>query len=236
MFTTAARLSGAALPRTATSGLTQSRAAIGSVRYQPLLVVRATSETEAKTPTPPPPAPKFCYGLPGSSAPMGEFDPLGFLQGKDEMTVRRYREAEVTHGRVSMLASLGFLVGENFNPLFDSKITGPAINHFQQVPGIFWTSIVFSIAMAEGWRLTYGWSNPIGENKANDASEVQSDLFSFKAGYYPGDIGFDPLGLKPKEKAAFDAMQTKELNNGRLAMIGIAGLVGQELATGTKAF
>jgi hypothetical protein len=36
-----------------------------------------------------------CFGLPGSSAPFGEFDPLGFLQGKDEMTVKRYREAEV---------------------------------------------------------------------------------------------------------------------------------------------
>jgi light-harvesting complex I chlorophyll a/b binding protein 1 len=115
------------------------------------------------------------------------------------------------------------------------RSAGPAINHFQQVPGIFWTSIVFGIAMAEGWRLTYGWTNPVGANKANDAGEVQGDLFSFKSGYYPGDIGFDPLGLKPQKKAEFDSMQTKELNNGRLAMIGVAGLVGQELATGTKA-
>jgi len=166
---------------------------------------------------------------------MGEFDPLGFLEGKDEMTVRRYREAEVTHGRVSMLAALGFLVGENFNPLFNSKITGPAINHFQQVPGIFWTSIVFAIAMAEGWRLTYGWVNPVGENSAKTSDELESSLFSFKAGYYPGDIGFDPLGLKPKDQAEFDSMQTKELNNGRLAMIAVAGLVAQELATGSKA-
>ena len=107
---------------------------------------------------------------------------------------------------------------------------GPAINHFQQVPGIFWTSIVFAIAMAEGWRLTYGWTNPVGENKEG------SGAFTFKDGYYPGDVGFDPLGLKPKDKAEFDTMQTKELNNGRLAMIAVAGFVGQELATGTKLF
>jgi len=31
-------------------------------------------------------------------------------------------------------------------------------------------------------------------------------------------------------------MQTKEINNGRLAMFAIAGMVGQELATGNKLF
>ena len=31
-------------------------------------------------------------------------------------------------------------------------------------------------------------------------------------------------------------METKELNHGRAAMIGIAGMVAQELATGAKLF
>lgn len=34
--------------------------------------------------------------------------------------------------------------------------------------------------------------------------------------YYPGDIGFDPLGLRPTDQAEFDIMATKELQNGRL--------------------
>ena len=45
----------------------------------------------------------------------------------------------------------------------------------------------------------------------------------------PGDIGFDPLGLKPTDPTEFATMQTKELQQGRLAMLGIAGMVAQEL-------
>ena len=41
----------------------------------------------------------------------------------------------------------------------------------------------------------------------------------------PGDYTFDPLGLFPKTKEAQDTMRLKELKNGRLAMIGIGGMV-----------
>lgn len=51
-----------------------------------------------------------------------------------------------------------------------------------------------------------------------------------------GNLGFDPLGLTPKSPAEFDLMRTKEVNNGRLAMIGIAGIVAQELVTSEKVF
>ncbi|CAN0114130.1 unnamed protein product, partial [Ectocarpus fasciculatus] len=50
-----------------------------------------------------------------------------------------------------------------------------------------------------------------------------------KEDYIPGDLGFDPLNLKPDDEEALDVMKTKELNNGRLAMIGIAGMLAQEL-------
>ena len=49
--------------------------------------------------------------------------------------------------------------------------------------------------------------------------------------YVPGDIGFDPLGLKPTDPEEFRIMQTKELQNGRLAMIAAAGFLAQEAVT-----
>merc|ERR1719359_325516 len=57
-----------------------------------------------------------------------------------------------------------------------------------------------------------------------------------KEDHTPGDLGFDPLGLKPTDPKEFREMQNKELNNGRLAMIAAAGMIGQELATGQKLF
>merc|ERR1712232_1121833 len=89
--------------------------------------------------------------LPGAIAPTGLFDPLGFLEKADYATALRYREAEVTHGRVSMLAVIGFfgekVEGSSF--LFDSQISGPAITHFFQVPDFFWTLLVGFIGALE---------------------------------------------------------------------------------------
>ncbi|KAL7519013.1 hypothetical protein ACHAWF_000210, partial [Thalassiosira exigua] len=50
--------------------------------------------------------------------------------------------------------------------------------------------------------------------------------------YIPGNLGFDPLGLKPADETEFVTMQTKELQNGRLAMLAAAGFMAQELADG----
>lgn len=52
------------------------------------------------------------------------------------------------------------------------------------------------------------------------------------ADYTPGDLGFDPLGLAPEDPEEFFEMQTKELQNGRLAMIAAAGFLAQEACDG----
>merc|ERR1712084_100045 len=90
--------------------------------------------------------------LPGALPPVGLFDPLGFAAKANDATLLRYREAEITHGRVAMLAAVGFLVGEKVEGssfLFDSQISGPAITHLSQVPTAFWTLLVGFIGALE---------------------------------------------------------------------------------------
>merc|ERR1719472_771842 len=104
-------------------------------------------------------APEFAYGLPGGANILGEWDPAGFLEGKDKDTVFKYREAELTHGRVAMLASLGFLVQENFHPLFSGD-GGPAIEQIPALPPALWFLMTLGIGAAEALRIQKGWANP----------------------------------------------------------------------------
>ena len=73
----------------------------------------------------------FCFGLPGAIAPAGEFDPAGLLGDRSKAEVYRWRESELTHGRVAMLASAGFLTQPFFHPLGESLgCTRCTIGHF----------------------------------------------------------------------------------------------------------
>merc|ERR1719261_1692811 len=175
-----------------------------------------------------PAAPAFSVDtIPGALEPVGLFDPLGFAAKADEATLKRYREAELTHGRVAMLATVGFLVGEAVESktfFFNGEVTGPAITHLAQVNPTFWFILTIGIARAEVERARIGWVEP--ENTPYDKPGLLRDS------YTPGDIGFDPLGLKPEDPEEFLALQNKELQNGRLAMIGAAGFLAQELVDG----
>ena len=81
------------------------------------------AEESVEPPAPPPLGPtlngwtpdasKPCFGLPGALAPLGYFDPLGLCKDRDLVGVKRFREAEIMHGRVAMMATVGYLIGEN---------------------------------------------------------------------------------------------------------------------------
>lgn len=119
-----------------------------------------------------------------------------------------------------MLATMGYLFGELTEGPFGIK--GPANDQLQQVPLPAFVLLTVGIAAAELKRARIGWVEP-------DLGQWTKTLWTLRENYYPGDIGFDPLGLKPEDGKEFANMQTKELQHGRLAMIGVAGMCSQEL-------
>jgi len=164
-----------------------------------------------------------CYGLPGSSSPFGFFDPLGFTKDMDLKGVKRFREAEIMHGRVAMMATIGYLIGENTPTIAYGMDVHHTIanNQLQEVSASVLLPLFVAINLAEALRANAGWVEP-----------GAGSLFTLREKYYPGDIGFDPFGLKPDNAKDFANMQTKELNNGRLAMLAVAGMCVQEQING----
>jgi len=162
--------------------------------------------------------------LPGIVPPVGLFDPLGLAERATPNLLRKYREAELTHGRIAMLASLGFFAGEavqGATPLFEGKVSGAGITQLGQVPAGFWitfTVVAFAIETFRVQKMVYDPTTcpPELKNKYNPE-------------YTFGDIGFDPFGLKPEDPEELKLMQTKELQNGRLAMLASSGFLAQEL-------
>ena len=126
-----------------------------------------------------------------------------------------------------MLATIGFLAGEAVEGssfLFDAQVSGPAITHLSQVPVPFWMLLTIAIGASEQKRATIGWVDP------KDVPVDKPGLL--RTDYIPGDIGFDPLGLRPEDPEELKILQTKELQNGRLAMLASAGFIAQELVDG----
>mmetsp|Transcript_69555 Transcript_69555/g.193532 ORF Transcript_69555/g.193532 Transcript_69555/m.193532 type:complete len:277 (-) Transcript_69555:65-895(-) len=162
---------------------------------------KATPAPKAKGPPPFDPA-----GEIGALPPLGFFDPLGFSPVGEKGKFRRLREAELKHGRVAMMASLG-LVGEHYVkfPGFESlPASGAAC--FQSPGDVGWLALVATCGIIE---LTLG------------SQDMKKE---------PGDFG-DPLGLKQYTTE----MRNKEINNGRFAMLAAMGIIVANLTTGKDA-
>merc|ERR1719169_221536 len=136
----------------------------------------------------------YAKELPGVLPPLGFFDPMGFCSADDitEGKIKFYREVELKHGRVGMLAALGFLVGENFHPLFGGDIDVPSYLAFQETPlQTFWPAVVLAIAIPEVFSV-FSFESPSVDG-----------FWTIKKTHQPGDLGFDPLGLKPTNDKEF---------------------------------
>merc|ERR1712070_1062028 len=144
-----------------------------------------------------------------------------------EGKVRFYREVELKHGRVAMLAALGFPLAEQFHPLFATD-DAPSFSAPQQT---FWPAVVGVIAIIETFSV-FTFQNPASRMDNGEPAQP----CTIRSDYEAGNLGFDPMGLRPTDPSELLAMQNKEINNGRLAMIAIAGMVVQEGISGAKLF
>ena len=146
---------------------------------------------------------------PGVIAPTGFWDPFGLANDIDDETFEKYRTAELKHGRVSMLAVTGLIaaqyirfpggLGYDFGLQFDDIPNG--VGALSAIPAFGW----FQIGASIGWWEIFGWKQVEGST--------------------PGDFGFNSYGKLPDDPEKVNAMKTKELQNGRIAMIAIIELI-----------
>ena len=152
----------------------------------------------------------------GVLPPTGFWDPLGLSKDITPEVFTQRREAELKHGRVAMLAVIGYLVQDVSRLPGSIDLDGTSfqsipngVDALAAIPAFGW----FQIAASIGYWEFFGW-------KQVEGAPV-------------GDFGFYNL----KQPVAPDA-RTKELQNGRLAMIGITELLAHDLVTpaGTNLF
>merc|ERR1711966_65582 len=149
--------------------------------------------------------------LDGTMAGDVGFDPLGFTNYFD---IKWLREAELKHGRICMLGCLGFWVQEGVHlplPGFDAKLPLDAF---------------FSVPTSGLWQIFFTLGGI--EVLSNGGKITPGDMFA--DGRSPGDINFDPLNLGGDD-AALRRYELAELKHARLAMIGLGGMVHQEILT-----
>jgi len=146
----------------------------------------------------------------GATAPLGYFDPLGFAKYGDAEGFRFKRAAELKHGRVAMMASIGLvathyfrfpgyeLAGTSWSSQFNTIVSIPAIYQFS----VFFITILF----------------------------LELSIWAQEDDREPGNFG-DPLGLGMYS----EEMRNREINNGRFAMFATTGIVLAQTLTGKDA-
>jgi len=156
------------------------------------------------------------------------FDPLGFASRADKQQMFKFREAELKHGRVAMLAVPGFLLSEDFHPFFPAlpkwEFGVFALQDTLEQPAglVGFAGAVLAIAAFEA-RSFKSWEVPEGT-----LGSASSTYFKMKGEGVPGaTLPLGPWTELPEDE--FLAKQNAELNNGRLAMISIALIVLQEV-------
>ncbi|CAL1151300.1 unnamed protein product [Cladocopium goreaui] len=153
----------------------------------------------------------------GVQAPVGFWDPAGFTADGSVEDFKRRRATEIKHGRISMLATMGYITPE---------ITGKFPGYLSPSAGLKFADVPNGLAAISKVPAT-GWGQILAYMAFCEVSQEQTP----GSAAYAGDFGFKVLtSSDPAEK-------TKKLNaeiaNGRLAMMAIIGMFFQDGLTGS---
>ena len=158
----------------------------------------------------------------GSTNPIKNFDPLNLANVGSDETLAWFRAAELKHSRVAMLAFSGYVVqsqGFHFPGMLSSDVSFESLSAMKPfdawdaVPDAGKAQILGTIFIAE----LASESQGTHYMKGGKTPEVVFPKFDFS--------GVDADTLKKK--------QSRELNNGRLAMIGIMGFIAANSVQGS---
>jgi len=139
------------------------------------------------------------------------FDPLGL---SDYVPTDWARRAELANGRSAMLATVGWFFPKVFGTFASDDVTTlDPIGAFMQCDPQWWAQFVLLCGVFE----TYKYKQ-------------EMDGKSFLGG---DAAAVDFLKLWPTDAKGRETMQTKELKNARLAMIGIAGFTANHFIPGS---
>jgi hypothetical protein len=148
----------------------------------------------------------------GAQLPLGFFDPLDVVGDADKEEFDRLRYVELKHGRVAMLAVVGYLVtyaGIRFPGAEDIPAGFAALT---AVPGMVWAQAVAT------WALMEAANRDQSETPGVNSSWTPEFKGDFRNGAL--DFGWDKLDEKTKMRK-----RAIELNQGRAAQMGILGLM-----------
>ena len=146
----------------------------------------------------------------GAQAPLGFWDPLRICADEDQANFDRLRYVELKHGRIAMLAVVGYLVtyaGVRFPGAEDIPAGFAAI---PAVPLGVWVQAIFTWGVMEAFNRDASDMYPEA-----GASEFAGD---FRNNFI--DFGWDKQSDDWKRKK-----RSIELNQGRAAQMGILGLM-----------
>mmetsp|Transcript_86556 Transcript_86556/g.249941 ORF Transcript_86556/g.249941 Transcript_86556/m.249941 type:complete len:205 (+) Transcript_86556:73-687(+) len=157
----------------------------------------------------------------GALPPLGFFDPLGFIKngpyGSPEDNFYHYRGVEVKHGRIAMAATVGMLVQENYR--FEGMLSPSENLSFADVPNGL---AALDVVPLLGW---VQLATLIGAHEM---------LVKQRPGRKPGDFGTGYLGMAMDDESSKQLRALNvEIQNGRLAMLGILGMFASESIHGT---